>query len=402
MNKKYIVLIILFIIGYFILYYLNNTYYENNGIPIINIDLKDTNIKYINSHSKEKKYHNNKIVVLDGGKKVLKSKVTVKGRGNFTWNLEKKPYQITFDEKTSVLGLPKVKKYILLANMADSSLLKNDFSYSVASKMKLNYSFTGEFVDLYFDGDYVGNYYLTPKVSINKNVIDLKNKKAILMELDNSYYKNEKKKDVFISDRFKDHIVLKDSNSKHVYGDMKEFKKKYNKMEKAIEDKDYKKLKKLIDLDSFAKYYIISEFSQNFDSLRSSLFFYMDGYEDKIHIGPIWDCDLTYGLKPEYSNVMNKPIKDNMFVDEGGVSPLFYKLLKIKDFRKKVKKIWNEKGRDVYKKEIKLLDKKIKYLNKSGSYNNFYWHKTGFDSSTKRLVDWINKRYDYFDDYMEE
>ena len=38
----------------------------------------------------------------------------------------------------------------------DSSLLRNDFSYSVAKRMNLNYSFTGKYIDLYVDGKYNG------------------------------------------------------------------------------------------------------------------------------------------------------------------------------------------------------------------------------------------------------
>ena len=45
-----------------------------------------------------------------------KYKITFKGRGNRTWLMEKKPYQVSFDEKTSILGLPKSKKFVFLAN----------------------------------------------------------------------------------------------------------------------------------------------------------------------------------------------------------------------------------------------------------------------------------------------
>lgn len=33
----------------------------------------------------------------------------IKGRGNFTFTLEKKPYQIKFDKSTVVLGMAKAK-----------------------------------------------------------------------------------------------------------------------------------------------------------------------------------------------------------------------------------------------------------------------------------------------------
>ena len=400
MKKGLLLILFIFIIFYLILYYMNDTYYEDNKVPIMNINLKNTTIDYINKHDKDNKYYDNEMIIINNGKKEKYSNIIIKGRGNYTWNLDKKPYQITFEEKTSILGLPKSKKFILLANTTDYSLLKNDFSYNIAKKMNLNYSFTGKFIDLYANEEYVGNYYITPKISISKSIVNLNNDKAIIMELDNSYYDQEKEEDVFVSDTFNDHLVLKDSNSDMVYEDMEVFKNKYNLMESAIKNRNYNQIKDLIDIDSFAKYYIISEFAENSDALRSSLFFYMDGYDDKIHIGPIWDCDIGYGLKPQYSDVESMPIFNHNFDGEKNISVLFYELLQNDEFMRLVKEIWNDSGRDIYKEEIKLLDKKIESLNKAGSYNNRYWKLLEYVSATSTLKKWIQDRYKYFNQYM--
>jgi len=401
MKKRILIVLVIFVITWALLYFLNSNYYENNGIPIMNISLKNTNVNYINSHDKDKKYYGNSMFIMSNSKKEKYDEVMIKGRGNYTWTLDKKPYQIAFEEKISILGLPESKKFILLANAADDSLLKNDFSYNVAKNMNLNYSFTGKYVDLYIDKNYIGNYYVTPKISISKSVVNLKDKKAILVELDNAYYDQEDEKDVFVSNIFKDHLVLKDSDSKSVYEDLEVFKNKYNQMELAIYNNDYDELSNIIDIDSFAKYYIISEFAENSDALRSSLFFYMDGYNDKIHIGPLWDCDIGYGLKSEYANTMFMPIKEHQFPNEKGISTLFYELLQIDEFNNKVINIWNDTGKDVYKKEISKLTNKINYLYDSGTYNNDYWDRMEFKNSSKLLVEWIKARYKYFNSYME-
>lgn len=402
MKKKILLILGVLIILYFILYFINYSYIVDNDVEIIKIELKDTTLNYINKHSKENKYYNNKIKIYNHGKKELSSTVMIKGRGNYTWNLKKKPYQIAFDEKQSILGFPETKKYILLANDSDPSLLKNDFSYSLAKRMGLNYSFTGKYIDLYVDDKYIGNYYVTPKIGLNKATVNIKNDNAIIMELDNTYYKAEKEDEVFETKFLSDHLVLKDSNSKNPLDDMKVFEDKYNEMEQAIINKDYNKLNEIIDIDSFAKYYIISEFSENFDSIHSSLFFYMDGYDDKIHIGPIWDCDLAYGHRPEYSNTSSLPIKNHEFPEDEGYSVLFYKLLQIDEFNNRVKEVWNNEGRDTYLKEIELLDKKITKLNLSGSYNNEHWKKIKFNTATKVFKEWVERRYKFFNDYMEE
>ncbi len=390
MKKIVLIVLLITIVLYILLYGYNNNYHIDNGIPIIDIKLKDVSLDDVHK-DKDKEFNDNKISIYSNNK-LFKGKIGFKGRGNYTWTLDKKPYRISFDEKTKILDLPLAKKFVLLANHADDSLLKNDFTYSVAKRMNLNYSFTGEFVDLYIDKHYIGNYYVTPKIDIAKEIVDLKDDNALLVELDNNYYEDEEK--YFTSKILNDHIVLKDSNSKKEDNSFKVFEDKYNIVEECIINQDYYCLEDNIDIDSFIKYYIISEFSENPDSLRSSLYMYMDGLDDKIHIGPIWDFDIAYGLKGEYSSYNQFLIKDNMINDEEA-SKLFYNLLKINEFEDKVIAYWNNSAKDIYKDEINNLDKKIKYLNKSGSYNNDYWNYNSYDRATSIFKRWLNNRYSF-------
>nr|MCR4569761.1 CotH kinase family protein [Bacteroidales bacterium] len=57
----------------------------------------------------------------------------VRGRGNTTWGWPKKPYLIKLDKKESVLGMPKHKRWILLANFMDRTLMRNLVSMKVSS-----------------------------------------------------------------------------------------------------------------------------------------------------------------------------------------------------------------------------------------------------------------------------
>ena len=391
MKKKLLIIIFVILTLYIFLYLYNNNYHIDNDIPIIDIKLKDINLDDVHK-DKSIEYDNNQISIYDNNKRVINGKIGFKGRGNFTWTLDKKPYRISFDEKTKVLDLPLSKKYVLLANHADSSLLKNDFTYSVAKKMNLNYSFTGEFVDLYIDKHYIGNYYITPKIDISNEIVDLKDDNALLVELDNSYYKSEDK--YFTTKLLNDHIVLKESNNEKDDHNFKVFEEKYNNVEECIINQDYYCLEENIDIDSFIKYYIISEFSENPDSLQSSLYMYMDGLDDKIHIGPIWDFDIAYGLKPQYSSYDRFLIKEDL-INEKETSKLFFYLLKISEFEDRTISYWNSTAKDIYKEEISNVDKKINYLNKSGTYNNDYWNLNTFKRSTSMFKYWINHRYDF-------
>ena len=59
--------------------------------------------------------------------------VEVKGRGNTTWGWEKKPYALKLDSKQEVLGMPKHKRWCLIANYMDRTNLRNRVDYDVAA-----------------------------------------------------------------------------------------------------------------------------------------------------------------------------------------------------------------------------------------------------------------------------
>ena len=88
----------------------------------------------------------------------------IKGRGNSTWrDSNKKPFNINFDSKTSIGGISS-KKFSLLANAKDGTLLRNRVMYDFADEVGSLYSPDSRSVDLYINGVYKGAYQITQKV----------------------------------------------------------------------------------------------------------------------------------------------------------------------------------------------------------------------------------------------
>lgn len=89
----------------------------------------------------------------------------MKGRGNATWadSQDKKPYNITLDTKIVFPGIdtPKTKKYFLLAECLDRSLLGNRVGYSMAHDLGIGQDTTS--ADVWMNGEYQGCYTVTPK-----------------------------------------------------------------------------------------------------------------------------------------------------------------------------------------------------------------------------------------------
>ena len=92
---------------------------------------------------------------IDGGNRfedLAQIAVSVRGRGNSTWEWEKKPYALKFDKKQEVLGMPKHKRWCLIANYMDRTHLRNRIAYHLGAHSNLDYTPRNEFVEVYMNG----------------------------------------------------------------------------------------------------------------------------------------------------------------------------------------------------------------------------------------------------------
>lgn len=135
---------------------------------------------------------------------------TFKGRGNTSWAYyQKKGYQIKFDKKTSVLGMAKAKKWVLLANASDDSMMRNKLSFSLADQLGMTYAPDCAYVDLWINGEYRGTYLVCEKVELGTTRLNLNDPKGVLMEQDEAYFAAE---DIWIENHSTGkHFVVKES-----------------------------------------------------------------------------------------------------------------------------------------------------------------------------------------------
>ena len=101
--------------------------------------------------SKEEWVKDGNIVILDEyGNVAIDMQADFKGRGNSTWLLPKKPYAIKLESKAEVLSMPEHKRWVLLANWLDRTLLRNDIAFEIA-RTCLPFTPRGVFVELYLN-----------------------------------------------------------------------------------------------------------------------------------------------------------------------------------------------------------------------------------------------------------
>lgn len=140
-----------------------------SGLPIVSI-------KTSNGADISKDYWANATISIDGGSQFADMELTqiqVSGRGNTTWNYPKKPYKFKFEKRTEVLGMPKHKRWVLLANYIDKTMLRNDIAFYLGKQTSLAWTPKGYHVELVLNGKHLGNYYLCEQVRIDKNRVNI-------------------------------------------------------------------------------------------------------------------------------------------------------------------------------------------------------------------------------------
>ena len=112
--------------------------------------------------------------IINEGNINVKQTGTIKLRGNSSLNSEKKPYLINFDKKTTFLDMPcNEKKWTLIPNMYDKSLLRNMLGYQISFIFGLKFSPSCRYVDFILNGNYRGNYMICDKIEVKKDRVDI-------------------------------------------------------------------------------------------------------------------------------------------------------------------------------------------------------------------------------------
>ncbi|MCR5236986.1 MAG: CotH kinase family protein [Lachnospiraceae bacterium] len=216
----------------------------------------------------------------------------IKGRGNATWKTdyfepEKKPYELNFSEDVRIGELYPKKKWTLLANTYEGTKILNKMVLDAAVKIDMKYVSDCDWIDLYANGVYLGNYLVCSEPDDTLSSVILGG--GWLVEKNDTYYKNKPFGFTTSSDAFS--IKAPDDPTDTYVSDISA---QVNRIDLAINNKDAIS-NNLVDLDSFVRWYMLEEIFYNEDALITSCFFYNSGSDDIIHAGPPWDFDNTCG-----------------------------------------------------------------------------------------------------------
>lgn len=312
------------------------TFMASKELPALFIDTASGNMDaiHLNKEYREKGYY---YLALADGHEYMKGELDyIKGRGNSTWKMGKRSYGIKLDRKMDLLGMGEGKTWVLLANYNDGSYIRNKIIYDLAATVGLNYSPNSEFVDLYLNGYYAGLYQLTEKIEVDKERVDIvnleeENKKYNGSDLEEVFFVEENAKGVLLNhlpqditggylmelDIFLNYVaeqsgfitnqgqtvIIKEPQSAsreevaYICELVQEFEDALY-AEDGINPNTGKCFSEYIDMESWAKKYLIEEISKNLDSGITSQYFYKDSDikgNILLYAGPVWDYDSALG-----------------------------------------------------------------------------------------------------------
>ncbi|MDB4050179.1 CotH kinase family protein [Flavobacteriaceae bacterium] len=274
---------------------------------------------------------------------LLDTEMKIKGRGNSTWwqggIWGKKPYQIKFGDKTEILNMPKDKKWVLLAELSDKSLIRNKIAREIANISRFDYVPQAEYLEVFINKEHVGAYLLGQKVEESKNRVNIGDN-GYLIEIDTDANGRISDDDVYFrsnewSSRYEDGVFnIKEPSIEYDSDEFNLIKNHINDFETALFSNNFKDpdsgYRSFIDIPSFVDWFIVNEISKNQDARSySSIYFnYIPG--EKIKMGPVWDFDLAFG-NVDYSNAENPDgfwIKENLWYKRMFEDPFFSDLIK--------------------------------------------------------------------------
>ena len=288
--------------------------YQLTNLPTVVVNIADGEEVV----EKEKNLISNVYIISEDGTNLLATGGTeIRGRGNASWDFPKKPYRLKFDEKQSPLGAPaSAKKWTLLSNYGDKTLMRNMLAFEVSRRVGLSYTPFCHPVDLIINGEYRGCYQLCDQVEAATGRVDAKD--GYLVEIDAYAYSE----DVWFSSNRGTPVTIKHPDEDEITQEQRKFINDYfNQMEAAVFASDYtdpaEGYRKHLDLDSFLKNFIVGEFGGNTDTYWS-VYMYKDAADGKLYTGPVWDYDLAF--ENDYRTYPINNLWDYIYASNGSVA----------------------------------------------------------------------------------
>lgn len=349
----------------------------------------------------------------------------VKGRGNSTWKYlgNKKPYKIKFEKKQNLFSMGNCKSYVLLSNQLDTTLIRNELAFYLASGLGLEYTPKYQQVHLYMNNKYMGVYLLCQQIDTGSAGIDIETKdgNSITNNVDVGYFL-----EFGGAVNHKDFVLHPVKDSTYNWSDIFAAEIKYpdeqeitttrlayisqymEQLNSAILLKSWDKINELADIDSIVNYFLVYEILLNGDMGWSTYLYKPAG--QKIHFGPVWDFDQSSG-----SSTFGSTAVKGFDVPTGSNNRWFLSLIEIPEFMNLLTERYNEMY-DFIHSIPERIDYLSDYYKYDFSFNFIRWDILGknrwripdelinlntYEENIQYLKSWITARISWLDSVLK-
>ena len=372
------------------------TFVRSAGVPSIYIDVASGSMDYIHEDQDNSESGSIRVYRADGSADYSGRIDSINGRGQSTWSAAKKPYSVTLAGGADLLGMGKAEKWILLANAFDPSHLRNKIVLDVSETVGPPFTPECRWADLYLNGEYAGLYLLTERNEVATGRVDISRDGSFLVSKDwESRLINRKR--IYITT---------DSNAalRVIYSDISlgDLEKTWQSAENAILSPEGvdpvtgKGWQELIDLDSWARRFLIEEVFGNVDAGVRSQAFFRDGAEGKICAGPVWDYDLTMGSTVAWQ----KPSPAMFYAHIENIwGSGWYAALYQKDaFYQRVTELYESEFRPQLQAAVNGgIDRYAAEISGAAEMNRLRWNAKDPLEETRGIVQYLTERMAYLD-----
>ena len=404
---------------------------KSESIPAVFIDTESGSMDYIHSKKGNTEKGSFSIVSPTDSENVSVDLVEFGGRGNTSWTgCDKKGYKIVMSSAQSLFGLSESDTYLLVAN-ARCNYLSNTISFYLSEQMGIKYVPQCRHIDLYLNGEYVGNYILCEKITVSPSSIDITDLEEVNLQLNEGqkveklekYHSNDGmskgvlwanepsdvsggyflERDVqeYYADEVSgfilssgDHYVIK--GPKHAGQKEVEYISSYMQQtyDAVVSESGYNPTTGIyyadyLDIESFALKYVLEEFLNFNDAGRSSAYYYKDN-DGKLYAGPGWDFEGAFKGNSQFITQLNAtPYSTDMYK----------MLLKHQDFCDEVIRVYESLLLPAVDSLLDVQFVKMKdTISESAKMDTVRWNRESFDTSSDEIVTWINERIEFLSD----
>lgn len=319
----------------------------------------------------------------------------IKGRGNYTWTgFSKKPYRLKLSDKQPLMGLTKSKHFALMAHADDAQskkgFMRNQAGFELSRLIGIAWTPATAPVEVVMNGEYIGLYFLTETIRVDKDRVNIVEQEdnvtgseeitgGWLIEIDN--YDSDPHVTIKENDKhtmwltYKTPEVLSEAQEKFLEDEMKRIDRL------VYGDKQSDELWKYLDMDALARFYIVQELMDNYESFHGSCYLYREkGAGQKWTFGPVWD----------FGSALNRD--KSMYLYEGDVwhNHWIPEICKFPAFMERVRSIWAEFYKTEFNKIFDFTNAQLSLLKQAAVADANRWSDYSGNRDLQKRINNVN------------